>query len=234
MTSHSATGAAVGLTPCRVAWLGRDVAYNDAWALQRRLVDQRAENAIPDTLLLLEHAPVYTAGRRSEPEHVLLDEAGLRRLGIPVVETDRGGQVTYHGPGQLVGYPIISLTERGMGPKQYVRTLESVLLDTLTELGVKAGVIGGLTGVWAEGAKVAAIGVKISRGVTMHGFALNVEPDMSAYDHIVACGITDRDVTSVARLLGRSVAMDEVRERVAHHFAKWFGVQMASVSAAAL
>ena len=231
MTSRSPTGAAVGLAPCRVAWLGRDVDYNDAWALQRRLVDLRAEADIPDTLLLLEHAPVYTAGRRSEPEHVLLDEAGLRKLGIPVVETDRGGQVTYHGPGQLVGYPIISLTERDMGPKQYVRTLESVLLDTLADLDVTSGVIDGLTGVWADGAKVAAIGVKISRGVTMHGFALNVDPDMSAYEHIVACGITDREVTSVAKLLGRSVAMDVVRERVAHHFAKWFGVQTTVVEA---
>jgi lipoyl(octanoyl) transferase len=234
MTSRSATGADVSLTPCRVAWLGRDIDYNDAWALQRRLVDKRAEVAIPDTLLLLEHAPVYTAGRRSEPEHVLLDEAGLRVIGIPVVETDRGGQVTYHGPGQLVGYPIISLTERDMGPKQYVRTLESVLLDALADLGVTAGVIEGLTGVWAEGAKVAAIGVKISRGVTMHGFALNVEPDMGAYEHIVACGITDREVTSIAKLLGRSVAMDVVRERVTHHFAKWFGVQVALVEAEAL
>jgi lipoyl(octanoyl) transferase len=234
MTSRSATGADVSLTPCRVAWLGRDIDYNDAWALQRRLVDKRAEVAIPDTLLLLEHAPVYTAGRRSEPEHVLLDEAGLRVIGIPVVETDRGGQVTYHGPGQLVGYPIISLTERDMGPKQYVRTLESVLLDALADLGVTAGVIEGLTGVWAEGAKVAAIGVKISRGVTMHGFALNVEPDMGAYEHIVACGITDREVTSIAKLLGRSVAMDVVRERVTHHFAKWFGVQMTPVEADAL
>ena len=234
MTSRSAPGADIGLAPCRVAWLGRDVDYNDAWALQRRLVDKRAEAAISDTLLLLEHAPVYTAGRRSEPEHVLLDEAGLLAIGIPVVETDRGGQVTYHGPGQLVGYPIIGLTERDMGPKQYVRTLESVLLDTLADLGVTAGVIEGLTGVWAEGAKVAAIGVKISRGATMHGFALNVEPDMGAYDHIIACGITDREVTSVAKLLGRSVAMDVVRERATHHFAKWFGVQMTPVEAEGL
>ena len=231
MTSRSSIEATTGLTPCRVAWLGCDVDYNDAWALQRRLASQRVEAAIPDTLLLLEHAPVYTAGRRSEPEHVLLDEAGLRAIGIPVVETDRGGQVTYHGPGQLVGYPIISLTERGMGPKQYVRMLESVLSDSLADFGVRAGVIDGLTGVWVDGAKVAAIGVKVSRGVTMHGFALNVEPDMSAYEHIVACGITDREVTSVAKLSGRSVAMDEVRERVAHHFAKWFGVRMALVGA---
>ena len=234
MTSRSATGADVGLAPCRVAWLGRNVDYNNGWALQRQLVNKRVEGAIPDTLLLLEHAPVYTAGRRSEPEHVLLDEAGLRAIGIPVVETDRGGQVTYHGPGQLVGYPIIGLTERDMGPKQYVRTLESVLLDTLADLGVKAEVIDCLTGVWADGAKVAAIGVKISRGVTMHGFALNVEPDMGAYNHIVACGITDREVTSIAKLLGRSVAMDSVRERVTHHFATWFGVQITPVEADAL
>jgi lipoate-protein ligase B len=234
MTNSSATEADVGLAPCRVAWLGRDVDYNDAWVLQKRLVDKRVDATTPDTLLLLEHSQVYTAGRRSEPEHVLLDEAGLRATGIPVVETDRGGQVTYHGPGQLVGYPIISLTERDMGPKQYVRTLESVLLGALADLDVTAGLISGLTGVWAEGAKVAAIGVKISRGVTMHGFALNVEPDMGAYDHIVACGITDREVTSIVKLLGRSVAMDVVRARVTHHFAKWFGVQVALVEAEAL
>jgi lipoyl(octanoyl) transferase len=234
MTSPFSIDITTGLAPCRVVWLGRDVDYDDAWALQRRLVGQRTEAAIPDTLLFLEHAPVYTAGRRSEPEHVLLDEAGLRAIGIPVMETDRGGQVTYHGPGQLVGYPIINLMGRDMGPKQYVRTLESVLLDSLADLGVNAEVIDGLTGVWVEGAKVAAIGVKISRGVTMHGFALNVEPDMRAYAHIVACGITDRNVTSVAKLLGRSIAMDEVRESVTHHFATWFGVRMTPVDAAEL
>ena len=214
-----------GLSPgaCHVTWLGRDVDYLEASELQRRLVDLRAEGHIPDTLLLLEHPPVYTAGRRSQPGHVLLDAGGLRELGVPLIETDRGGQVTYHGPGQLVGYLILSLTERGMGPRAYVCALEQVLVATLADFGITAGTDDDHpTGVWVGGAKVAAIGVKVSRGVTMHGFALNVDPDLGYFRYIVPCGIRDREVTSMARLLGRAVAVDDVRRSLVRHFGSAF------------
>ena len=220
----TATGAT--LVRCRVVWLGSGVDYLEAWELQRRLAAQRAEGRIPDTLLLLEHAPVYTAGRRSLPEHVLLDADALQTLGVPLIETDRGGQVTYHGPGQLVGYPILGLAERGMGPREYVRMLERVLLETVASFGLSAGTQEGLTGVWAGDAKLAAIGVKVSRGVALHGFALNVDPDLGYYRHIVACGLPDREVTSMARLLGRPVEMEVVRRRLMDRFAERFGVEV--------
>lgn len=192
-----------------VVWLGVGVDYHEAWALQRRLLEERVAGAVPDTLLLLEHAAVYTAGRRAPQEHV----RGL--LGAPLVETDRGGQVTYHGPGQLVGYGIVSLAAHGMGPRDYVRALERVLASTLAGFGVAAHTEDGLTGVWVGQGKIAAIGVRVSRGVTMHGFALNVDPDLRAYDPIVPCGIPDRPVTSMREVLGRSVPMADVCAAVA-------------------
>ena len=224
-STHQRAGSSPGV--CRVAWLGRDVDYMEAWEMQRRLAAQRAEGRIPDTLLLLEHAPVYTAGRRSFlPHHVLLDDQGLRAIGVPLIETDRGGQVTYHGPGQLVGYPILSLAERAMGPREYVRALERVLVETLSDFGIDAAQGEELTGVWASGAKIAAIGVKVSRGVTLHGFALNVAPDLSYYRHIVPCGIHDGEVTSMARLLGCAVATEAVRRCLVRHFSRRFSVQV--------
>ena len=147
-------------------------------------------------LLLLGHAPVYTAGRRSVPEDV------LAQLDAPLVETDRGGQTTYHGPGQLVGYPIVSLAELGLGPKRYVEAVESALIAALAGYGVSAHREEGLTGVWTDAGKIAAIGVKVSRGVTMHGFALNVATDLRAYEAIVPCGIANRPVTSLHAFLG--------------------------------
>jgi lipoyl(octanoyl) transferase len=180
-------------TTGRIAWLGKGVDYNDAWALQRKLVAERAEGRIPDTLLLLEHAPVYTAGHRTLPEHV------KGTLNAPLIETDRGGQLTYHGPGQLVGYPIVGLAERHMGPKAYVKELEAALLQTLEDFGVEGHTEDGLTGVWTEKGKIAAIGVKITRGVAMHGFALNITTDLSAYEPIIACGVEDRPTTSMVR-----------------------------------
>ena len=209
---------------CRVCWLGQDVEYQAAWDLQRRLAAERAAGTCADTLLLLEHAPVYTAGRRAPPEHVLLDADGLRRLGVPLIETDRGGQVAYHGPGQLVGYPILELRDHGMGPRQYVRLLERVLVETLAAFDIHAHTEEGLTGVWVYTEKVAAIGVKLSRGVTLHGFSLNVDPDLDYYRHIVACGITSREVTSMARLLKHDVPMDAVRRALVRHFAECCGV----------
>ena len=179
-----------------VHWLGEGIDYAWAWGLQRELLEERVAGERGDTLLLMGHAPVYTAGRRSVPEDV------LAQLDAPLVETDRGGQTTYHGPGQLVGYPIVSLAELGLGPKRYVAAVESALIASLAEYGVPAHREEGLTGVWTGAGKIAAIGVKVSRGVTMHGFALNVATDLRAYEPIVPCGIGDRPVTSLAALLG--------------------------------
>ena len=226
----------VAVTPalCRTCWLGRDVDYREAWKLQCRLAEQRAKGAIPDTLLLLEHAHVYTAGRLSPPEHLLLDTEGLRTLGVPLVETDRGGLVTYHGPGQLMGYPVLSLAEWGTGPRRYVRFLEQVLVETLADFGICAHTEEGLPGVWVYGAKIAAIGVRISRGVTLHGLALNVDPDLDYYQHIVPCGVPDGDVTSMARLLRHAVPMDAVRRALMRHFAHWAGATLEPFPASAL
>ena len=186
-------------TYCRVISLGL-VEYRRAWGFQTGLVEAVHDGRQPNTLLLLEHPHVYTRGRLSRPEHIPLTPRELQEQGIDVVETDRGGQVTYHGPGQLVAYPIVNLRDWG-GPLKYVRTLEQVIINSLADLGISAGVEPGRTGVWVGEAKIAAIGVKISRGIAHHGFAINVNPDLSKFAQIVPCGITDRTVTSMARLL---------------------------------
>jgi lipoate-protein ligase B len=213
------------LAPGNLVWLGTGVDYNEAWALQRCIAAERADGAVADTLLLLEHASVYTAGRRSLDDHI------VGELAAPLVETDRGGQVTYHGPGQLVGYPIVDLRSRGMGPRSYVKALETAILETLTRFGVHAHTEEGLTGVWTGQGKIAAIGVKISRGVTLHGFALNVDTDLSAYEPIVPCGIPDRSVTSMARLLGSTQDAVAVRERMAAALGECLGIAWAEVPA---
>jgi lipoyl(octanoyl) transferase len=196
-------------TAGRLVSLGVGVDYHEAWELQRHLLQRRADGAIPDTLLLLEHAPVYTAGRRTLPEHV------RGELNAPLVETDRGGQLTYHGPGQLVGYPIVSLGERRMGPKAYVRALEASIVQALARFDVAAHTEDDLTGVWTERGKIAAIGVRISRGVTMHGFALNVTTNLKAYEPIIACGIRDRPITSMRAIMGSPPEVREVGDAVA-------------------
>ena len=186
-------------TYCQVFSLGV-VEYRRGWRIQTELVDAVHDGRQPNTLLLLEHPHVYTRGRLSRDEHIPLTPRELQEQGIDVVETDRGGQVTYHGPGQLVAYPIVNLRDWG-GPLKYVRTLERVIINSLAEFGIVAGVEPGRTGVWVGDAKIAAIGVKISRGIAHHGFAMNVNPDLSKFAQIVPCGITDRGVTSMAQLL---------------------------------
>ena len=210
---------------CRYCWLGT-VEYLRARQLQEELVDRVHDALSPNTLLLLEHPHVYTRGRLSRDEHLLTPDAELAALGVPVRETDRGGQVTYHGPGQLVGYPVINLRSLGIGPLQYVRTLEQVIVDTLSGFGIPAHIEPGLTGVWTPGGKIAAIGVKISRGVAFHGFALNVNTDLSYYRHIVPCGITDRPVTSMTTQLAAPCGITAVRTALAAHFGNAFGLQM--------
>ena len=190
----------------------RTVDYTEAWQLQRELVDSRVGGG-PDTLLLLEHPSVYTAGRRTEPHERPVD-------GTPVVDTDRGGKITWHGPGQLVGYPIIGLADP-IDVVNYVRRLEESLIKVCAQLGLSAGRVEGRSGVWVSGnhnrpaRKVAAIGVRVQRATTMHGFALNCDCDLGAFGAIVPCGIADAGVTSVTAELGRHVAVDDVRARVA-------------------
>ena len=179
------------------------VPYDEAWRLQQSVHAEVADGG-EDTVLLLEHPPVYTAGKRTSPWERPVD-------GTPVVDVDRGGKITWHGPGQLTGYPILRLADP-VDVVAYVRRLEQVLIDVCAELGLETDRVEGRSGVWTpDGArKVAAIGIRVSRGVTMHGFALNADPDLTAYDRIVPCGIADATVTSLSRELGRDVTVDEV------------------------
>ena len=191
------------------------VPYETAWARQRELHAAVVAGTAPDTALLLEHPPVYTAGRRTEPWERPVD-------GTAVIDVDRGGRITWHGPGQLVGYPIMRLPSP-IDVVAYVRRMERVLIDVCAELGVAAGQVEGRSGVWlpADGRgperKIAAIGIRVSQGVTLHGFALNCDPDLSWFDRIVACGIRDVGVTSLTSELGRDVTVDEVLPVVERH-----------------
>ena len=183
--------------------------YLAAWDLQRELAEARADGAIGDTLLLLEHPPVYTCGRRTEPEE------RPRGGDVPVIDVDRGGKITWHGPGQLVGYPIVELAEP-LDVVQYVRRLEQALIHVCDRLGVRTGRVEGRSGVWIPAddkgveRKVAAIGIRVQRGVTMHGFEINCDADLSAFGEIIPCGIRDAGVASLSHELGRAVTVDEV------------------------
>lgn len=202
--------------------------YQAALDLQRELVEQRKRAEIGDQLLLLEHPHVITLGvkTRSDRSHILESDAALRAQGVAVFETGRGGDVTYHGPGQLVGYPIVDLKPDRCDVHRYVRDLEEVLIQAVARFGIGAGRMAGLTGIWVghgeEQAKLAAIGVRISRWVTSHGFALNVNTDLSRFGLIVPCGITDKGVTSMQELLGHPVPMDEVDAAVVAAFSTVF------------
>ena len=209
---------------CRAVWLG-DLDYQKAYDLQLSLVEKVLSGQEPNTLLMLEHPHVYTKGRLSKDSDVLLTEEELAAKGIPVYETDRGGQVTYHGPGQLVVYPIVNLKDWG-GPVKYVRALEQVVIATLTEMGITANRESGNTGVWTSQGKLAAIGVKISRGIAFHGFALNVNTDLAYYQNIIPCGIADRPVTSMASILGQPVDIELVRYGMVYQFGREFGWRM--------
>lgn len=215
---------------CRVVWLG-SMEYRAAWDYQKRLAAQRLLGEIPDTLLLLEHPPTLTLGRGATAEHIVATPEILEAKGVAVIESDRGGDVTYHGPGQLVGYPILNLNAPPHRPDLhlYLRNIEEALIRTLAAFGIESGRFPGYTGVWVDDEtkvrlKVAAIGVKSSRWITQHGFALNVSPDLSHFDLIVPCGIRDYGVTSLSRILGRSVAVDEVVPEVVRSFGDVFGL----------
>lgn len=195
--------------------------YQHAWDIQRDLHARRVDGAIPDTCLLLEHQPVYTAGRRTGP----LDRP-VGDPGAPVIEVDRGGKITWHGPGQLVGYPIIALDEP-IDVVAYVRAVEEALIRSCADAGLAATRVEGRSGVWVRGPgqdrKVAAIGIRVARGVTMHGFALNCDNDLSWFDRIVPCGISDASVTSLSAELGRQIAVGEMIGTVERHLAAVLG-----------
>ena len=210
---------------CHFEQLGR-LEYEDGLRLQRELVAERKAGTIPDTLLLLEHPHVYTLGRNAKRENILITAEQLAARGAQVFEIDRGGDVTYHGPGQLVGYPIIDLARHRRDINWYMRSLEEVFIAVAQDYGISAGRLAGAPGVWVGNDKLVAMGVHISRWVTSHGFAFNVNTNLRYFEWIVPCGLRDKGVTSLEKLLGRWVEMDEVAEEVVRQFGRVFGVEM--------
>jgi len=208
-----------------VAQLGR-VPYAEATALQERLRARRQAGDLPDLLLLLEHPPVLTKGRRTEPSDLPMGESWYELQGIEVAEADRGGRVTYHCPGQLVGYPIVGVAD----VPAYVDTLESAMIEALAAEGVAGEAPADLTGVWANGAKIGSIGVHVSRGVTTHGFALNVDCDLQPFEYIVPCGIANVRMTSVLKETGRTGRMPCLRKEIAYRVAEGLGRRQRLVS----
>jgi len=203
------------------------VPYEEARRLQKRIEAARQGDRVPDVLLLLEHYPVYTKGRRTQPGELAMGEDWYRMQGIEICETDRGGAVTYHGPGQLVGYPIISLKPYGDDVHEYVRRLEELMIGSLGAYGVDAEVIDGLTGVWVggrppDGRKIGSIGVHVSRGVTTHGFAVNVNNDLQPFEWVVPCGIEGVRMTSISREFGSEVDMDACMDVVTERFGEMY------------
>jgi len=197
------------------------LSYADGLAVQKETVRRRVAREIPDTLILVEHPPVITMGKMSKPEHVLSKD-GL----VEVVRTPRGGDVTYHGPGQIVGYPIVDLTAIHLDLKKYLEKLEEVMIRAVAAYGIHAGRQAGMTGAWVGDRKIGAIGVRVERWVTSHGFALNGNTDLSGFDLIIPCGLRGKGVTSIAREIGRDVDLDELRRSVAAIFGKVFGRRM--------
>ena len=195
--------------------------YEDAWNLQKQLQSQRISGQIEDHLLLVEHFPVYTLGKNSPKEHLLVQESES----ISIIQTDRGGNITFHGPGQLVGYPILDLNHYKKSVSWYMRELEQLIIDVLKEYDINAGRKKGLTGTWVRDKKIAALGVRISKWVTMHGFSLNINPDLKYYQGIIPCGISEYGVTSMAKILGENVpSMMEIKETLVKHFISKFSV----------
>ena len=212
--------------------------YAEAWALQKRVVAARKAGAIEDVLLLCEHPHVITQGRNGKREHLLASEHVLRQKGVEFHATDRGGDITYHGPGQIVGYPILNLGAIRRDVVWYVRMLEEAMIRATAELGVATKRVEGKTGIWVKSKnaeeKLAAIGVHISRWVTSHGFAYNVSTDLRYFDLIVPCGIADRKATSLEKLLGRGVKREEIAPRIARHLGEVFGLELKETSRAEL
>jgi lipoyl(octanoyl) transferase len=199
--------------------------YSEAWQLQELFWQLRCKGIVPDALFLTEHKHTYTLGKSANVNHLLETEDQLKCENISVFHIDRGGDITYHGPGQLVGYPIIDLKNYYLDIHRYLRDLEEVVLRTLAEYGVTGQRVDGYTGVWVGEEKIAAIGIKVSRWVTMHGFAFNVNTNLGYFDKIIPCGIFHKGVTSLERILERKVDMGDVKRRLAKHFENVFGVE---------
>lgn len=210
------------------------IPYAEAWAVQKQLQEERIAEKQGDILLLLEHSPVYTLGRSTQPAHWGDGEEVLRRTGASIEFVDRGGSITYHGPGQIVGYPILKLSRYCSGPKQYVWKLEEVLIHTLLRWGIEGYRIEKNPGVWVRrnhtDAKIAAIGVRINHGVTIHGFALNVDLDLSPFSHIMPCGLAQCHITSLAEVRHSALSSTVVAQQVAEEFAQIFNIQWMSLS----
>ncbi len=206
-------------------YLGR-TDYKEIWDLQKQLFELRAENKIPDILLLNEHNHVYTIGKSGNGNHLLASEEELRTTGAEVYFNDRGGDITYHGPGQIVGYPILDLNNYYLDTHKYLRDIEEVLILTLKDFQIHGTRSDGMTGVWVGNNKIAAIGVKISRWITMHGFAFNVNTDLSYFDRIIPCGIFHKGVTSLQQVLNRAVDISEINHSIIKNFEKVFEVNI--------
>ena len=192
--------------------------YNDTWKLQKKLQSKRILGEIVDHLLLVEHPPVFTLGKNASKQHIINNSED-----VSIIQTDRGGNITFHGPGQLVCYPILDLNHYKRSITWYMRELEQLIIDVLGEYDIKASRKKGLTGTWVKDKKIAALGVRISRWVTMHGFSLNINPDLNFYKNIIPCGIKEYGVTSMAKIMGNEVpSMDEVKGKMTKHFTKNF------------
>jgi lipoyl(octanoyl) transferase len=215
---------------CEAGWLGK-VSYSDGIQLQAQAVDNLRSDQAEEQLFLLEHPHVFTLGRAANRANILLTLDELEERGIEVHETGRGGDVTYHGPGQIVGYPIINLKPDRCDVHRYVRDVEEVLIRAIADFGIEGERIEGLTGVWVGDEKVAAIGVRIARWITSHGFALNVNTDLSYFQMIVPCGITDKGVASMSKLLGKNIDIEEVARTVTRHFGEVFDREMITAQA---
>lgn len=199
------------------------IEYDKAWDLQRKTFELRRNGNIADTIYLLEHPNTYTLGKVTDKSNLISSEEFLKEKKISVFEIDRGGDITYHGPGQIVGYPIIDLKEWKEDTHQYLRGLEEVIILTCSDYGLNAGRVDKLTGVWIENRKIAAIGIKVSRWITMHGFAFNVNTDLSLFNGIIPCGIKDKEVTSLSKELSREITLNEVKEKLIKYFCEVFG-----------
>ena len=207
------------------------IGYTEAFELQKKLVDARGRDEVPDTFILLQHEPVFTANREATFGNILAPQNVLAEQGIEVCKTDRGGDVTYHGPGQITGYIILDLKRHGKDLHAYIRSVEQLLIDTLAQYGIESGRDPKHPGVWVGREKIAAIGIAVKSGwITMHGFALNVSPNMDHYKMIIACGIRDKGVTSMRAVLGREVEIGEVKQRLVAQYAKIFSVQPKTIT----
>jgi lipoyl(octanoyl) transferase len=216
--------------------------YRQAWDLQRKiqkqLIDQKLAvrdnptltKKIPDSFIFVEHPHVYTLGKSGDAANLLKGMAELKKIDAEFIENDRGGDITYHGPGQIVGYPILDLDRYFTDVHKYLRYLEEVIIKTCADYGIKAGRIKGLTGVWVGNEKICAMGIRCSRWVTMHGFAFNVNTDLTYFDHIVPCGIRGKNVTGLSKILRKSINVDDVKSRIACHFSEQFGTDITEPS----